>query len=268
MTLPVKYNEFLKDAMPHMHFTTNVSGTFQGAHYIRSTPLSALIGQVSLAAATAYMINGKMPTPAEERMINAILVASMDHGLSPSSGFVPRVVAASGNTVIHSMAAGLLALGDYHGGAITAAAEMLLQVQKQGVESLQESHLRSHRRVPGFGHPSYKHSDPRADQLLELAKSENLPFTYEPITFSVQKYLYEQLGHHLPLNIDGAIATILLDMHFPPAAGNGLYALAKSAGMIAHILEEMQEKPVRTLEDSAIEFNPSSSPEKHSPDAV
>jgi citrate synthase len=248
--------------MPNLHFTTHISGTWEGAHYIRTTPLSQLVGQRSLAAVTTYMITGAFPTAPQERVLNAILVASVDNGLTSPSGYVPRVAAASGNTMIHAMAAGLLAMGDYHGGAVTGAAAILEQVKTHGIESLRTTHLAQHRRIHGLGHPQYKLSDPRADQLIEIAKAEGLPTIYQSCLFAVQKFMYEEIGKHLPINIDGAIAAILLDMGFPPAAGSGLFAVAKAAGMIAHILEEYQEKPVRMLADDQVDFQPEPSTEE------
>lgn len=237
-----------------MHFQTQVSGEHEGVHYIRSTPLSKLVSQASFAAAIYYMITNHFPSPAEERVFNAILVASIDHGISPASGFVPRVVSSTGNNMIHSLAAGLLALGPYHGGAISGAAEILQQVQEQGLESLQPSHLQVKKRILGLGHPHYKLNDPRADQLFALARENGIATTYQDLMLDVQQYIHEQTGHHLVINIDGAIAAILLDLGFPTAAGNGLFALARTGGMIAHILEENQEKPVRRIDESDVEF--------------
>src|SRR5690606_20593272 len=101
--------------MPDMHFSTKVSGLVEDVHYIRSTPSGELVRSSSFPAAMFYMITGIMPSASQEKLLNAILISSMDHGVGPSSGFVPRVVASTGNSLVHSMAAGLLTLGPYHG---------------------------------------------------------------------------------------------------------------------------------------------------------
>ena len=160
-----------------MHFQTQVSGEHEGVHHIRSKPLSEIVTDMSFAAAIYYMITNQIPTAAQEKVFNAILVASIDHGISPASGFVPRVVASTGNTIIHSLAAGLMALGPYHGGAISGAAEILLQVQQHGLESLQTSHFATKKRLLGLGHPHYKHNDPRADQLFQIARENGVDHT-------------------------------------------------------------------------------------------
>lgn len=241
--------------MPDMHFKTQVSGEHEGIHYIRSKPLSDLVQNMSFAGAIYYMITNQMPDAAQEKVFNAILVASIDHGISPASGFVPRVVASTGNPIIHSLAAGLMALGPYHGGAISGAAEMLQQVKDQGVESLRLA-LESKQRLSGLGHPHYKLNDPRADQLFALAREQGIAHAHQDLMMEIQKFVYNTLDKHLVINIDGAIAAILLDLGFPTEAGNGLFALARTGGMIAHVLEEYQEKPVRRIDEDQVEFQP------------
>src|SRR5690606_20293566 len=100
-------NQISRSNMPNLQFQTQVSGEHNGVHYIRQKPLSELVESFSFSAAVYYMITNKVPSPAEEKVFNALLVASIDHGISPASGFVPRVAASTGNTIMHSMAAGL-----------------------------------------------------------------------------------------------------------------------------------------------------------------
>ncbi len=240
--------------MPNLQFQTQVSGEREGVHYVRHWPLAQLVSEASFSASVFAMITGKLPNPPQEKIFNAILVASMDHGIGPASGFVPRVVASTGNTLVHSLAAGLLALGPYHGCAIEDAAKIFSKVDKEGLQSLDASHFAAKKRILGFGHPKYKESDPRADQLFALARQEGLNTHFQTIAYEVQKAIYEKLDKHLVINIDGAIAALLLDLGFPPEAGNGIFALARTGGMIAHILEEYQEKPVRRIDESDITF--------------
>lgn len=244
--------------MPDLTFKTQVSGKHEGVHFVRDLPHSTLVQNASFAGAVYYMITGHMPDDAQEKIFNAILIASMDHGISPASGFVPRVVASTGNDVAHSIAAGILALGPYHGLAIEDAAKTLVQVKEKGIESLEESHFAPKKRILGLGHPHYKHTDPRTDQLFAMAKDAGLSTEYQDVIYQVQTAVHDRLEKHLVINIDGAIAALLLDLGFPPEAGNGLFALARTGGMIAHILEEKtKEKPVRRIDETDIEFTPS-----------
>lgn len=240
--------------MPDLKFHTKVSGSVGEVHHVRNKPLGELVKSMSFPAAVFYMITGVEPSPGQEKIFNAILISSMDHGVGPSSGFVPRVVASTGNNLVHSMAAGLLTLGPYHGLAIADAAKVIKQVKDMGVTSLQASHFVLDKRIPGLGHPHYKHTDPRSEQLFEMTRELQIPQDHQLAMLSIQKAVYENSQKHLVINIDGAIAAILLDLGFPPEAGNGVFAVARAAGMIAHILEEQQERPVRRLEESDITF--------------
>lgn len=243
--------------MPDLHFHTSVSGKHEGVHYIRNHPQSDLVSGSTFAAAVYYMITGRKPDSAQETVFNALLVAAMDHGISPASGFVPRVVASTGNDTVHSMAAGLLALGPYHGLAIEDAARTIKQVKELGIESLEESHFSKRKRILGLGHPHYKHTDPRTDQLFAIAKEAGISTEHQEVIFTIQKAVHDRLDKHLVINIDGGIATLLLDLGFPPEAGNALFALARCGGMIAHIIEEQQnEKPVRRVDESDVIFQP------------
>lgn len=242
--------------MPNLQFKTQVSGQHDGVHFVRNLPLSELVDNASFASAIYYMITGIQPTAQQEKVLNAILVASMDHGISPASGFVPRVAVSTGNDIVHAMASGLLALGPFHGGAISGSAAVLTQVKQKGVESLDQSHLNINKRIPGLGHPHYKHNDPRADQLFAIANKQGVTDTHQQLAYQVQEYIFHKLDKHLVINIDGAIAALLLDLGFPPEAGNGLFAFARAGGMIAHILEEQHEKPVRRVDESQVEFTP------------
>ncbi len=243
--------------MPDLTFKTSVSGKHEGVHFVRDLPHADLVQNATFASSVYYMITGRMPDEAQEKIFNAILVAGMDHGISPASGFVPRVVASTGNDVAHSLAAGILALGPYHGLAIESASRTLVQVKEKGIESLEESHFAPKKRILGLGHPHYKHTDPRTDQLFALAKEAGLSTEYQDVIYQVQTAVHDRLEKHLVINIDGAIAALLLDLGFPPQAGNALFVLARTGGMIAHILEEItNEKPVRRIDESDIEFTP------------
>lgn len=90
-----------------------------------------------------------------------------------------------------------------------------------------EKYLSQNKRIPGLGHPHYKHNDPRTDQLFSIAKDNHLSTENQTVMMQIQEEFYKQTGKHLVINIDGAIAALLLDLGFPPETGNGLFALAR-----------------------------------------
>ena len=247
----------------NLQFSTSISGHTTRGNELRGTPLGELIDQSDFVSVIFLSITGKLPSAAQKRLCNAVLVACIDHGLQPASGFVPRVVAASGNPILPSMASCLLALGPAHGGAITGAMRVFEQIEagedvEQAALDLIKQYRADKKRVPGFGHPVYTDVDPRAVQLFALARELGVSELYLNIARTVETHLEQELARKLVLNIDGALAAILLTLGIPVQAGDGIFGLARVAGSIAHIVEEQQQhNSVRRLPDDAVEYVPS-----------
>jgi len=244
-----------------MTFKTAISAHTPNGHILRGMPLSTLIEEANFVRTLFLSLVGRRPKPGEEKLLNAILVSAIDHGIEPSSGFVPRVVAAAGNDILTAMASSLLALGPYHGGAITNCMQILLETNQLNDDkeaSAREMVLQYrslHKRLPGFGHPYYRDEDPRAKQLFELAREAGLPSLYPNLAQILELTLEDTLKRRLVLNIDGAIAALLLAMDISPKAGNALFGLARVAGSIAHIVEEQSSGDwVRRLPPNSIEY--------------
>jgi citrate synthase len=92
------------DAMQDLTFTTKISGNTEKGAELRGTPLHELINEANFVSTLFLSITGRKPSDAECKLLNAMLVASIDHGIEPASGFVPRVIAASGNSLLTAMA--------------------------------------------------------------------------------------------------------------------------------------------------------------------
>ncbi len=224
-------------------FDTNVSGVADGEIVIRGATISTLISEANFCSAFFLSLSGRRASQSELCIFNAVLTAALDQGLSPASGFVPRVAASSGVEPTTAIAAGLLTLGPMHGGAVSAAMELFVaissqdDVEKAARETILKK-LAAGERVPGFGHAVYTKSDPRARQMFAVARNEEIDIEYLNIAKQVELILEEQTGTLRVLNIDGAMAALLLTLKLPPAVGNALFAVAKAAGSIAHIVEE------------------------------
>ena len=227
-------------------FKTSVSGHTEHDLELRGIPLTELISEANFVSTLFLSLTGRKPNEAEEKVLNALLVAAIDHGINPASGFVPRVVASSGNSVLTAMAASLLALGPYHGGAITGAMKVLQEVDAHGEDKetaaqwLVKSYRSEKKRVPGFGHPVYKKVDPRSQQLFQLAREAGLSLDYIDLAKVIETTLEEETLKTLVINIDGAMAALLLTMGLTPEAGNAVFGVSRVAGSIAHIIEEQQ----------------------------
>jgi citrate synthase len=225
-------------------FLTKISYHAADGLYLRGEKLTDLIDQADFVSTFFLSLVGRKPTTAENKVLNAVLIAAIDHGIEPASGFVPRVVAASGNDPLVAMASALMALGPYHGGAITSCMEMLLETNKlnddkeAAAREMVLHYKESHRRVPGYGHPAYKDEDPRTTHLFEVARNAGLNPHYPNLAQIMEHTVEEILQKKLVLNVDGAMAALLLALDISPKAGNAIFGVARVAGSVAHIVEE------------------------------
>ncbi len=222
---------------------------------IRGYRLDELIGEINYGKGIFLLLTGRMPSQAEERVFNAILVSTMDHGVTAPSAVTSRTVASCGVPITTAMAAGVLAVGDHHGGAGERCMRFLQDILKENPDNLTLAELAENAvkktkaekvRIPGFGH-RFHTKDPRTEKLLEIAKKENIMGKYTSLALLIADELKKQSGRNLPLNVDGAIGALLGDMGFPPEVGKAIFAISRISGLTAHILEEYNERPVRTI---------------------
>ncbi len=241
-----------------MKFQTHISRENNGELEIRGKSLTSLINGADYVATVYLTLTGREATAGQLKVLNAILVACIDHGVAPASGFVPRVVAASGNGVTQALASGVLALGPYHGAAIEDAMHVfaiLVGQTESDVKAFVTEQRAQKKRILGYGHKIYTTADPRTEALFALAKAGGVDGPAMAAARAVESALEAEMGRKLVLNIDGAVAALLLEIGLPPEAGNGIFALARMGGMLAHIIEEKQQGTVvRRLDDEEVEF--------------
>lgn len=191
------------------------------------------------------LLKGVKPTEKESEIFNTILSSSLDHGVGNPSTVSARTVQSGGNDMNTSVAAGVLALGDKHGGAIEDCMEML-QSDKTAEEIIEE-YLDSGDNIPGIGHKVYEEEDPRAQKILEKAERLGLKDRYSEKMESVRE---EFADRKVPLvmNVDGAIAGVMSDLGWDHRLGKGLFIIARTPGLVAHVREEMDEEDFRREE--------------------
>ncbi|MBI3400760.1 MAG: citryl-CoA lyase [Acidobacteria bacterium] len=198
----------------------------------------------------------RLPSPAERRLMDAILIGVADHGAGAPSCAAARL-AASGNRQSPSaaVAAGILTIGDEHGGAGSACMEMiaagLSRARRDGVSFDAEAArtvdeaTRAKTRLPGFGHRVHTTIDPRVDVLFTLAADSGLAGDGIRFARALEAAVRERIKP-IPLNIDGALAAILIDLGLPSMVGKLLFIVGRVAGLSAEVLEEYtREKPMR-----------------------
>jgi citrate synthase/citryl-CoA lyase len=193
-------------------------------------------------------------------MLNAILVSSLDHGVTPPSTLAARNVATSGAPLKDCVAAGILAFGPHHGGDIESCMRYLDrgltmirngESQEQAAEKLVEGCLRVGHTPPGFGH-RFHSRDPRATRLLQLAMELELEGEHVHLIRAIERALTRREhagGAHLPVNVDGAIAAISADLGFAHELGNAIFLISRLPGLIAHAHEERSRNaPMRQID--------------------
>ena len=227
---------------------------------IRGYPVDEMMGRLSFADAVYLLLMGELPTPAIGRMLNAVLVSSLDHGVTPPSTLAARNVATSGAPLKDCVAAGILAFGRHHGGDIESCMKFLDggltlvrsgRTLQQAADSLVEDCLREGQTPPGFGH-RFHTRDPRAARLFQMVLELELEGEHVRMLRAVEQVMdarQEKFPHHLPINVDGAIAAICADLGFEYELGNAIFLISRLPGLIAHAHEERtRQAPMRQID--------------------
>src|SRR5262245_32137116 len=223
--------------------------------WIRGHSVTALMQNATFTDVIVLLHLGRLPSAGERRLLDALLIGMADHGAGAPSCAAARL-AASGNrsSISSAIAAGVLAIGDDHGGAGSNCMELIARSltaaradgrsPAQAAERAVEDAVREKRRLPGLGHRVHT-TDPRVKALFDMARAEGV--AGDGILF--MEALEAEAGRRikpLPMNIDGALAAILHDMGFAPPAGRFMFIVGRVAGLTAEVAEEYaREKPMR-----------------------
>lgn len=244
---------------------TSISTVTEEKTLIRGYDLEELMTKVTFTQMIFLLWKGELPSKKEEALFNTILVASAEHGISPPSITASRTAYSGSGQFNSAVAAGILAIGQHHGGAIEQCAHLLQIHIDEEFKGKPAEEIAKHivdnmtarkQRIPGFGHKIYTDADPRAQKILESAKKNGFSGKYMETLFAIEKYLEMKKGKKLCINIDGAIAAVLLEMGFDWRLGMGFFIMARTAGIIGHVQEEaIREKPFRRLDDNETSYD-------------
>ena len=249
-----------KQKSPEDWWATSIIEMRPGMIRYRGYAIEDLIGRVGFAEMIWLMTRGELPKPAHAKLLEAALVAAVDHGPQAPSIAIARMAMTCGVGINNAMASAINVLGDIHGGAgeqcvafynrITNRLDRknTKTVNRPAVEAAAKAEMdalakRGLSHVPGFGH-RFHPTDPRAPKLLKLvdqaATSGHVSGLFATIGRAVEKVLAQQKHRKIPMNIDGATAVIFAELGFPPPLCRGLFVLSRSVGALAHAWEESQ----------------------------
>jgi citrate synthase len=219
---------------------------------IRGYDIGSLIQRATFGDVVYLLLKGEWPQGGEGRLVEAILVSCCDHSLEAPSTDATRLVASCGVPLPSAVAAGILAIGDYHAGAIEGCARTLLEGLPEEEADLARAADRlvaavrgRGERLLGYGHPVHR-EDPRVRPLFEIAEGMGLARRWVDFAWEVERALREQVGRPLPINVDGAIGALLLEMGLDWRVGKAFFLLSRAAGLSAHYLEQVtRERPFK-----------------------
>jgi citrate synthase len=231
---------------------------------LRGYRIDELMGNVSFGQAIFLALTGELPPPGAARLIEAMLVSSIDHGATPPSALAARTAASTGAPLNAALAAGILSINRYHGGAIydcmTLLQEGLDRASNTG-RSLEEvademvaEYRTSGRRMAGLGHRIHT-ADPRTARLFSIAEEAEVAGSGVAMIRALQ-HAFEVQGKPLPINVDGAIASLLIDLRMPHELANAFFIMARVPGLVAQVSEELaRERPMRAIDPTDHEYD-------------
>ena len=234
---------------------TSIIDMEPGRIAFRGHRIEDLIGTVSFPQMIWLMTRGNMPSSAEAALLEAALVAGVDHGPQAPSIAAARMAATCGVGLNNVMATGVNMLGDVHGGAGEQCATLYFAIADRievgeepdkAIKAALEDWRQSHGKIiPGFGHRFHRPVDPRAPRLMQLvrqaAEAGVVTGRFAEIGEAIQAEIGARRGTPIAMNIDGATAVIFCELGFPAPLARGLFCLSRSVGVLAHGWEQMQQ---------------------------
>ena len=216
---------------------------------VRGRDLSKeLIGTVSFVEHFFLLLTGRLPSAGEAAVLNATLVAIAEHGLVPSVQAARMTFAAAPDAMQGAVAAGILGCGSVVLGSSETAGRMFSEIDAEvaagasldaAALAVMQAWRAAGRAIPGYGHPQHKARDARVGALFAVARRAGTDLRFIAVAEAVERRLPELLGKDLKLNVSGAIPAVLLGAGFPVVALKGVPILARTAGLIAHLTEEI-----------------------------
>ena len=214
---------------------------------IRGRPISDLIGTLSFPQMIWLMLRGEMPSEGQAKLLEASLVAAVDHGPQAPSIATARMAVTCGAAVNQALASAVNLLDDVHGGAGEQAVTLYRRIAESGDLEAEIDRWQAEVSpyVPGFGHRFHKPVDPRAPRLMALTRQAadegHVTGDFVTIAEGVEAALARRKGKPVPMNIDGATAVIHAELGFAPAQARALFCLSRSVGIVAHALEQQDQ---------------------------
>jgi citrate synthase len=220
-----------------------------------------LMGRLTFTQFFHLLLTGREPTEDETFLLDALLVSIAEHGLMPTNVAARMTLAADPDALQAAVAAGILGAGS----VVLGTSEECARVLADGVTSGRDARelARDIRaaggRMPGFGHPVHRPVDPRAERLLELADERGVSGQHVAYARALSDAVAGEWDKPLPMNVSMPIAAVLLDLGYPATIAKAIPILARTAGLLAHLVEEQQTPlgfSLAKAAEEAVEYEP------------
>jgi citrate synthase len=219
--------------------------------WVRDYDLTAdLMGRVSFTDMIFLLIGGRLPSPDDRVLLDAVLNALVEHGLTPSAVASRLTYAIAPEAIQGAVAAGLLGAGSVLLGSMEECGMLLTRIAEEvaaggdapaAAAEIVSEYLSARRRIPGVGHSIHTDGDPRAARLFEIAAHCGRRGAHVDAMHTLARAAEQASGRTLPINATGAIAAILLEFGVPWQVHRGFALISRTVGLIAHIDEERHE---------------------------
>jgi citrate synthase len=234
-------------------WSTEIIDIRPGVIRTRGIPIQDLIGRTSFPQMIWLMLRGDLPDSGQAQLLEAALVAAVDHGPQAPSIAIARMAVTCGLPLNGAMASAINALDDIHGGAGEQCLALYRRIRElmatQALDcavasAMDEQTAKAGKIIPGFGH-RFHPVDPRAVRLMSLVGEATgngvVEGHYAQIGAAVEAEVSRRVGKLVPMNIDGATAVVYGELGFEPPLARGLFVLSRSVGILAHAWEETQQ---------------------------
>jgi len=235
-------------------YTELCTHSLTSIHYRDSNLTEDILGKRSFTEALFYHITGRQPGADDVKLVDAVLIAIMAHGLTPSAISTRMVYMSAPENLQGAVAAGLLAVGSQFIGTVeNCAANLQATVaDPEGVEAacrrIAETHRAERRPIPGFGQHMHKPDDPRAAALLRIGRAHpHASGRYIDALQALSRAVDACYGKHITINATGAVAALLGELDIPVQVMRGFAVISRAAGLVAHVAEEQRQPTARHI---------------------
>jgi len=245
------------------YWTTSISKVTDEKVFIRGYDLEDLIGRLPFTATAFLLIRGRIPTPAECRVLDGVLSAVLDYSFNKPGTVAARFAVSASPSMAAGLAAGCLSVGKHTLATEDTGRFIVDSYERYKTSGLDRetfarervAELRATRqRIPGLGHPVFKRVDPRGELLKQIAVAEGFWTEEAQLYEEMHRAFVEQAGKpDIPINDVGVMAAVLVGLGFTPDEGTGLAVLSTIPGLIAHVSEELRSnRPIRVIPDDLV----------------